>query len=61
MSKVALITGVTGRDGAYLACLPLEKSYTVRGAKRRSSFETLEHTAYADHRARREAGLVQAA
>ena len=37
MSKVALITGVTGQDGAYLSRLLLEKGYTVHGVKRRSS------------------------
>jgi len=37
MNKVALITGVTGQDGAYLAELLLEKGYTVHGLKRRSS------------------------
>lgn len=37
MSKVALITGVTGQDGAYLAELLLSKGYTVHGVKRRSS------------------------
>lgn len=37
MSKVALITGVTGQDGAYLAELLLEKGYEVHGIKRRSS------------------------
>jgi GDPmannose 4,6-dehydratase len=35
--KVALITGVTGQDGAYLAEMLLEKGYTVHGIKRRSS------------------------
>ena len=35
--KVALITGVTGQDGAYLAELLLDKGYTVHGVKRRSS------------------------
>ena len=35
--KVALITGVTGQDGAYLAELLLEKGYVVHGLKRRSS------------------------
>jgi GDPmannose 4,6-dehydratase len=35
--KVALITGVTGQDGAYLAALLLEKGYQVHGIKRRSS------------------------
>jgi len=37
VSKTALITGVTGQDGAYLARLLLEKGYTVHGVKRRSS------------------------
>src|SRR4028119_2513887 len=37
MSKVALITGVTGQDGAYLTDLLLEKDYIVHGIKRRSS------------------------
>jgi GDPmannose 4,6-dehydratase len=41
MRKVALITGVTGQDGAYLARLLLEKGYEVHGTKRRaSSFNT---------------------
>jgi GDPmannose 4,6-dehydratase len=35
--KVALITGVTGQDGAYLAEFLLEKNYVVHGIKRRSS------------------------
>ena len=35
--KVALITGITGQDGAYLAELLLEKGYIVHGIKRRSS------------------------
>ncbi len=40
-SKVALITGVTGQDGSYLAEFLLEKGYTVHGIKRRaSSFNT---------------------
>ena len=37
MNKIALITGVTGQDGAYLAELLLEKNYIVHGIKRRSS------------------------
>ncbi len=41
MAKVALITGVTGQDGSYLAELLLEKGYEVHGVKRRaSSFNT---------------------
>ena len=35
--KTALITGVTGQDGGYLAALLLEKGYIVHGIKRRSS------------------------
>lgn len=37
MSKVALVTGVTGQDGAYLTELLLSKGYFVHGIKRRSS------------------------
>ena len=37
MSKIALITGITGQDGAYLAELLLSKGYIVHGIKRRSS------------------------
>lgn len=37
MSKTALITGITGQDGAYLAEFLLKKGYTVHGIKRRSS------------------------
>lgn len=37
MSKVALITGVTGQDGSYLAEFLLEKGYVVHGIKRRAS------------------------
>ena len=36
-SKVALITGITGQDGSYLAELLIEKGYTVHGIKRRAS------------------------
>jgi GDPmannose 4,6-dehydratase len=40
-AKVALITGVTGQDGSYLAEFLLEKGYEVHGIKRRaSSFNT---------------------
>ena len=44
--KVALITGITGQDGAYLAEFLLEKGYEVHGIKRRSS---LFNTARIDH------------
>ena len=45
MTKRALITGITGQDGAYLAQLLLSKGYEVHGAVRRSS-----HGGVADHR-----------
>ena len=45
-SKVALISGVTGQDGAYLAELLLSKGYIVHGVKRRSSSL---NTARVDH------------
>jgi GDPmannose 4,6-dehydratase len=37
MNKIALITGITGQDGAYLAEFLLKKDYTVHGLKRRTS------------------------
>src|SRR6188508_1523463 len=37
MSKIALITGITGQDGAYLTELLLKKGYEVHGIKRRTS------------------------
>jgi len=46
MIKKALITGITGQDGAYLAEFLLEKGYEVHGIKRRSS---LFNTARIDH------------
>jgi GDPmannose 4,6-dehydratase len=46
MMKTALITGVTGQDGAYLSELLLEKGYKVHGVKRRSS---LMNTDRIDH------------
>lgn len=46
MAKTALITGITGQDGAYLADLLLEKGYKVHGIKRRSS---LINTQRIDH------------
>lgn len=46
MSKVALITGITGQDGAYLAEFLLNKGYKVHGIKRRSS---LFNTDRVDH------------
>jgi GDPmannose 4,6-dehydratase len=46
MTKKALITGITGQDGAYLAELLLEKGYIVHGIKRRAS---MFNTARIDH------------
>src|SRR5450432_850769 len=46
LMKTALITGITGQDGAYLAELLLEKGYMVHGLKRRSS---LINTSRIDH------------
>ena len=46
MTKTALITGITGQDGSYLAELLLEKGYEVHGIKRRSS---LFNTQRVDH------------
>jgi GDPmannose 4,6-dehydratase len=46
MAKVALITGITGQDGSYLAELLLEKDYIVHGIKRRASLfntERIDH------------------
>ena len=46
MSKVALLTGVTGQDGAYLAEYLLKKGYIVHGIKRRASMfntERIDH------------------
>ena len=45
---IALITGITGQDGSYLAELLLEKGYEVHGVVRRSSserFERIQHIA----------------
>ena len=44
--KVALVTGITGQDGSYLAGLLLEKGYQVHGIKRRAS---LFNTQRVDH------------
>jgi GDPmannose 4,6-dehydratase len=52
MSKVALITGITGQDGSYLAKLLLDKGYTVHGIKRRSSLfntDRIDHLYHDPH------------
>jgi len=50
--KTALITGITGQDGAYLAEFLLKKGYTVHGVKRRSSLfntERIDHLYHDPH------------
>ena len=50
--KIALITGITGQDGAYLAQLLLEKNYIIYGAYRRTSsvnFWRIEHLGIQSH------------
>jgi GDPmannose 4,6-dehydratase len=50
MSKVALITGVTGQDGSYLAEFLMEKGYEVYGMIRRSSVDYRERIAHLEGR-----------
>jgi GDPmannose 4,6-dehydratase len=50
MPRRALITGITGQDGSYLAEFLLEKGYTVFGMVRRSSTETFERIAHLQDR-----------
>ena len=50
MNKVALITGITGQDGSYLAEFLLEKGYDVHGAIRRSSVDFRERIAHLEGR-----------
>jgi len=55
-SKVALITGITGQDGAYLAELLLAKGYEVHGIKRRASLfntQRIDHLYQDPHEKRR--------
>jgi len=52
VSKVALITGITGQDGSYLAELLLEKGYEVHGIKRRTSLfntDRIDHLYHDTH------------
>ena len=56
MSKTALITGITGQDGSYLADLLLDKNYIVHGIKRRSSSfntERIDHIYQSPEKKRR--------
>ena len=52
MAKRALITGITGQDGSYLAELLLDKGYEVWGVVRRSSTESSERIAHLQDRLR---------
>ena len=52
MNKIALITGITGQDGAYLAEFLLEKGYEVHGIKRRTSLfntDRIDHLYHDPH------------
>jgi GDPmannose 4,6-dehydratase len=49
VTKTALITGITGQDGSYLAELLLAKGYDVHGMVRRSSTETFERLSHIRH------------
>src|ERR1700760_16869 len=54
--KKALITGITGQDGAYLAEFLLKKGYTVHGVKRRSSLfntDRIDHLYQDPHESKR--------
>src|SRR5215470_2089204 len=46
MARTALITGITGQDGSYLAELLIEKGYRVAGMVRRASTENFERIAH---------------
>ena len=46
MSKTAIITGITGQDGAYLSKLLLEKGYKVIGLLRSKMYSNLERVNY---------------
>ena len=52
MSKTALITGITGQDGSYLAESLLEKGYGVTGLKRRTSVEHYDRLSHVLHNKR---------
>lgn len=54
--KVALITGITGQDGSYLAEFLLEKGYMVHGIKRRASSLNTQRE---DHRSQRKRCAVR--
>src|SRR3954468_5082026 len=58
MPKRALITGITGQDGSYLAELLLEKGYEVHGMVRRSSEEKFERIAHLRERVQLHQGVL---
>ena len=63
MNKVALITGITGQDGAYLAEFLLDKGYEVHGIKRRTSLfntQRIDHLYKDPHDADRRLGCTTA-
>ena len=64
MTRKALITGITGQDGAYLAEFLLDKGYEVHGIKRRSSLfntDRIDHLYQDPARARRAASCCTTA
>ncbi len=63
MDKVALITGINGQDGSYLAELLLKKGYTVHGVIRRASTfnrERIEQLYSFENPARRHSSSIMA-
>ncbi len=49
MNKIALITGITGQDGSYLAEFLLDQGYQVHGAVRRTSSDNLQRIRHLEH------------
>ena len=58
MSKRALITGITGQDGSYLAELLVQKGYAVHGLVRRVALEDPEHRLSRIHLLRSQITLI---
>jgi GDP-D-mannose dehydratase len=61
MAKTAMITGVTGQDGAYLAAFLLRRGYDVHGVKRRSSSFNTERVDIPDARIASSSRIVPSA
>lgn len=53
MKKIALITGITGQDGSFLAEFLLDKGYDVHGIIRRSSVDYRERIAHLEGKRKR--------